>query len=64
MYHRTSRFICDVMAKIFSRIPLSGYSHEHVPMNGLNKTESAVFLLCQFSLILKDLFSRLFRYVN
>ena len=29
-------------------------------MNRLNKTESAVFLYCRFSLFLKDPFSRLF----
>ena len=30
-------------------------------MNRLNKTEPVVFLCCMFSLVLKDLFSRLFR---
>ena len=30
-------------------------------MNRLNKTESAVFLYCRFSLYLTDPFSRLFR---
>ena len=30
-------------------------------MNRLNKTESAVFLYCRFSLLLTDPFSRLFR---
>ena len=30
-------------------------------MNRLNKTESAVFLYCRFSLFLRDPFSRLFR---
>ena len=29
-------------------------------MNRVNKTESAVFLYCRFSLFLKDPFSRLF----
>ena len=32
-----------------------------VLMNRLNKTESAVFLYCRFSLFLRDPFSRLFR---
>ena len=31
-----------------------------VLMNRLNKTESAVFLYCRFSLFLKEPFSRLF----
>ena len=30
-------------------------------MNRLNKTESAVYLYCRFSLLLTDPFSRLFR---
>ena len=33
-------------------------------MNRLNKTDSAVFLYCWFSLFLKDPFSRLFITVN
>ena len=32
-----------------------------VLMNRLNKTKSAVFLYCRFSLFLKDPFSKLFR---
>ena len=30
-------------------------------MNRLNKTESAAFLYCRFSLLMKDPFSRLFK---
>ena len=54
-----------------SRIPLNSVlggmrivALSLVLMNRLNTTESAVFLYCRFSLILKDLFfSRLFVYL-